>query len=149
MNRTFQIRNATGEDANRLAEISAASLDLAWKQDDFVKAVENPQAVVVVATDDTEVFGYVVLYFAADEGEVPSVAVAADHRGMGAAKALMQEAFDEAILHGVKKVFLEVRESNVAARTLYDGLGFLQVSIRKNFYTNPTENACLMLCLIG
>ena len=149
MNREYQIRCAALGDAEELARISADSLDLAWKQEDFRKAIENPQAVVTVAEDSDGVFGYVVLYFAADEGEVPSVAVSADKRGRGAAKALMQEAFDEAILHGVKKVFLEVRESNVAARGLYDGLGFLQVSIRKNFYTNPTENACLMMCLIG
>ncbi len=136
-------------DADALAEISLASLDLPWRAADFVQAVENPLAAVCVAEDTDGICGYVVLYHAADEGEIPSVAVDAAKRQRGIAKALIQQAFSEVIPQGVKKVFLEVRESNLPARALYDGLGFLQVSIRKNFYTNPTENACLMMCLIG
>jgi len=145
----FQIREADTKDVDVLALISEESLDLPWKSGDFKQAIESALAVVCVAEDADGVFGYVVLYHAADEGEVPSVAVSASKRKQGAAKALMQAAFSKAEAQGVKKVFLEVRESNRPARALYDGLGFLQVSVRKNFYTNPTEDACLMMCLIG
>lgn len=149
MEKQFQIRVAVPEDAQALATISGESLDLAWNTKDFLDAISSQQAGVYVAEDDVGLCGYVVLYHAADEGEVPSVAVSARARKCGIANGMMKEAFSYAATQGVKKVFLEVRESNTAARALYDGLGFLQVSVRKNFYTNPTEDACLLMCLIG
>ena len=39
---------------------------------------------------------------------------------------------------------LEVRQSNMGAQALYAGLGFVQVGRRKNFYTEPMEDALLM-----
>ena len=43
----------------------------------------------------------------------------------------------------VKSLFLEVRENNTAARKLYEKTGFVEVGMRKNYYSNPTENAVL------
>jgi ribosomal-protein-alanine N-acetyltransferase len=40
-------------------------------------------------------------------------------------------------------VFLEVRESNAAARALYANAGFEQTSRRKSYYANPLEDAIL------
>ena len=39
---------------------------------------------------------------------------------------------------------LEVRESNTDARKLYENYGFIQEAVRKNYYENPVENACIM-----
>jgi ribosomal-protein-alanine N-acetyltransferase len=62
---------------------------------------------------------------------------------------MMEAAFADAAKRGVRKVFLEVRQSNAPALALYEHMGFLRVGVRKNFYSNPTEDACLMMCLIG
>jgi ribosomal-protein-alanine N-acetyltransferase len=149
VNLTFEVREATIEDAETLAKISAESLDLPWQAKDFADAVASPQALVYVAADENGAFGYVVLYHAADEGEIPSVAVDANYRRRGAARAIVEAAFSDASQRGVRKVFLEVRQSNAPALALYESMGFLNVGVRKNFYSNPTEDACLMMCLIG
>ena len=49
----------------------------------------------------------------------------------------------------IENILLEVRESNTAARSLYDSLGFRPVGVRKNYYKNPVENAILMDLRIG
>ena len=146
---TFHIRDAVLEDAKALGHLSEKNIDLPWYEKDFCQAIENSLATVVVAEDAEGLCGYVVLYHAADEGEVPSVAVDGRARKRGIGKALMQEAFSRVEAQGVKKIFLEVRAGNLPALALYESLGFLQVHIRKNFYTNPTEDAYLMMCLIG
>jgi ribosomal-protein-alanine N-acetyltransferase len=46
-------------------------------------------------------------------------------------------------------VFLEVRESNVAARSLYEKAGFEQEGRRKSYYTNPMEDAVLYRLILG
>jgi ribosomal-protein-alanine N-acetyltransferase len=62
---------------------------------------------------------------------------------------MLEAVFADAAKRGVRKVFLEVRQSNAPALALYEHIGFLRVGVRKNFYANPTEDACLMMCLIG
>ena len=49
-----------------------------------------------------------------------------------------------AAARGIHIVHLEVRESNGSARRLYQRLGFKEDGFRKNYYTEPVENAVLM-----
>ncbi len=58
---------------------------------------------------------------------------------------LLSELIKEAGESGIKKIFLEVRESNIPAISLYNGFGFKQVGMRKDYYEKPVENALLML----
>ena len=45
---------------------------------------------------------------------------------------------------GAVQMSLEVRESNIGARKLYEKYGFMQEAVRRNYYENPVENACIM-----
>ena len=49
-----------------------------------------------------------------------------------------------AVEKGIVFLSLEVRESNIAARSLYTSLGWEECGKRKNFYSKPTEDACVM-----
>ena len=77
----------------------------------------------------------------ADEMTIDSVAVAPDYRRKGYASALIDLAIKQA---KAAVVMLEVRESNTAAISLYQSLGFEKVGLRKNYYERPVENAVLM-----
>jgi ribosomal-protein-alanine N-acetyltransferase len=61
-------------------------------------------------------------------------------------RALLQAALEELGGKDVRQVFLEVRESNLAAQRLYGGLGFRPIGQRPNYYRSPRENG-LVLCL--
>ena len=52
--------------------------------------------------------------------------------------------FELQIPHDTEEIFLEVRESYTPAIKLYEKCGFERLSVRKNFYSNPTENAIVM-----
>lgn len=77
-----------------------------------------------------------------DEAEIVNVATFPDYRRNGLAKALIRELFRR---HpGLTQVFLEVRDSNAAARALYEKMGFSRYAVRRNYYENPAEDAILM-----
>ena len=71
-------------------------------------------------------------------------AVAEKYRRNGVAEALMKEMEERGRQKDVTIFFLEVRESNDAARRLYEKMGYEQIGVRKNFYEKPAENAIIM-----
>ena len=93
-----------------------------------------------------KVVGYCGLYIAADEGEITNVAVSPAWRGMGIADQILAVVRGDAKVRQVARIYLEVRESNLPARNLYEKHGFEAAGLRKNFYREPTENAIVMMC---
>jgi len=139
----LQVRPACSEDASVLERISKESLSEYWKEQDFLEAISGGHADVVITTFQNEPVGYLILYHVADEGEIPGVAVTEQMRGCGAGNLLLQEALRIGSSYNLRKIFLEVRESNKPAIGLYEAGGFLQVGRRRNFYKNPGEDALL------
>jgi len=85
---------------------------------------------------------------AGDECELLSIAVRASLRGKGYAKALMEHCHKELAKQGLKKFFLEVRENNVAAISLYEKLGYEKIAERKKYYSDK-EGAVVMRLLVN
>ncbi len=71
------------------------------------------------------------------EFELLNIAVAPSHRGRGHARALLAEM-------PAGRLFLEVRESNQAARALYESVGFRVTGKRKGYYAGPPEDGIVM-----
>jgi len=79
---------------------------------------------------------FAIWQIASDECELLSIAVNADDRGKGYAKALMEHSHKEFAKQGFKNFFLEVRESNIAAISLYKKLGYEKIAERKKYYAD-------------
>jgi len=124
--------------------IESVSFSLAWSLRAFTDTVEKENFRYFVAEEAGEILGYCGFLFVLDEAEIPNVCVKASARKQGVGKQMMTVLMKEAAKLGIVMLFLEVRESNVAARTLYKSLGFEENGIRKNFYEQPVENAVLM-----
>lgn len=143
----LRVRLVMEADLNQIAAIEADSITDGWSRQSFTEAWNNPQVIALCAcstTDAGQVLGYVFLYHAADEGEIPTIAVAENARRRGIGSALLDAAEESAASCGVKKIFLEVRESNAAARALYGKQHFTEVGKRKHFYEHPQEDAVVM-----
>ncbi len=84
------------------------------------------------------------LQIIAGEGEISNVAVLPNERRRGIAGSLIRIALSEARELGVSDFTLEVREGNTAALSLYESFGFQIEGRRRNYYTNPTEDALIM-----
>jgi ribosomal-protein-alanine N-acetyltransferase len=127
--------------------IEHAAFSDPWSERDFRECVASEVVFLVAAAPDG-VAGYVVAQDAADEGEILNLAVApARHRG-GIGRALVEGALATLAERGVTRVFLEVRESNGAARALYAALGFQEAGRRSRYYRRPVEDAIVLRAAI-
>jgi ribosomal-protein-alanine N-acetyltransferase len=77
------------------------------------------------------------------EWELENIAVTPTARRRGLATILIQELFRRARENNSHSIFLEVRESNQLAQTLYEKLGFTKSGLRKGYYQSPPEDAIL------
>ncbi|HEY8671862.1 MAG TPA: GNAT family N-acetyltransferase [Terriglobales bacterium] len=73
--------------------------------------------------------------------EIENIVVAAGRQRRGFGKMLLQALIAAAGAHKAKSIFLEVRESNAAARALYENCGFSITGRRKSYYKDPPEDA--------
>jgi ribosomal-protein-alanine N-acetyltransferase len=130
------IRRGGADDLDAVAAIQQDSTGAAlWNVADYL-AQE-----FLVAVDGNRVVGFLVARtLSADEREILNLAVAADSRRKGVARALINSAFEG--FRGC--VFLEVRESNRVAQEFYKSLGFKELSKRTGYYDSPPETAIVM-----
>ncbi|MDR2817658.1 MAG: ribosomal protein S18-alanine N-acetyltransferase [Oscillospiraceae bacterium] len=105
---------------------------------------ENSICLVAINPDSDAVLGHIFAYSVLDEAYINKVAVAKGSRGLGIGKFLVKIVLDKAVNLGLESVMLEVRQSNLAAISLYLGCGFCEVGRRTGFYKNPHEDAILM-----
>jgi len=103
----------------------------------------------LAALDGDRVVGYLVARHVADEGEILNVGVSPVHRRRGTGRALVTEGLSRLEALGARSVFLEVRESNLAARALYQSFGFADVARRANYYRRPVEDAIILRAAIS
>ena len=116
-----------------------------WSPENFRSEAEKDGGIVLAAYDGDCLAGMIAGFTAADTGEILTVATAPQYRRMGVARMLM-EAFLAAVPDEVETVALEVRQSNIAAIELYKGFGFERAGVRKRFYSDPEEDAYIMVC---
>ncbi len=89
------------------------------------------------------IVGFLVARHLSAEWELENIVVAPTAGRQGLGKRLLDALFSAACETTGGAVFLEVRESNTAARTLYERAGFEQTGRRKSYYTDPVEDALL------
>ena len=132
---TFAVRAMQPADVPSLLDIENRSFSSAqWDAEDFLKYE------CFVAELDGKIAGFLVsreIY--PGEREILNLAVAPEFRRRGAATALIFQELERA-----KEIFLEVRESNTAAQSLYRKFGFTDVGRRDNYYHSPAETAIVM-----
>ena len=116
-----------------------------WAASSFSALPDNPQVCFIVARDASDrLQGYAIAWHVMDEGELANLAVAPGDRRKGIASALLDAVLEDATDRGTKEIFLEVRESNAAARALYSARGFDEVGRRKGYYRLPVEDALIL-----
>ena len=116
-----------------------------WSMRDFNDCINADARFLVAETnDEASVIGYVVALEAADEGEILNLAVAPEGRRHGVGSALVEHVLATLYDRGIRQVYLEVRESNAAARALYAGHGFREVGRRAQYYRRPVEDAIIL-----
>lgn len=147
---TFQVRTAAGGDLEAIVAIERAAFTDPWTRDAFAGYIEGAGARVAVAADARDaVLGYSVLMLAGEDADLANLAVAPAARGLGVGRALIGDVLAAARASGVARLFLEVRESNGRAITLYEAAGFRTVGRRRRYYRDPVEDARILRLDLG
>lgn len=138
------VRRAELSDIPAVAALERAEFPDGADEGMLARLWETDGGVILAAEEGNDLLGYVWARFVLDEGDIGNVAVAPDSRCRGIGAALLKALFAESERRGAAVLQLEVRESNLAARRLYEKNGFEIVGKRKNYYEKPAEDAILM-----
>ena len=142
----MEIRRAIPADAKKIAEAEGIIFPDPWSERDVVDTICASGAMCYVALSDTgELRAYIIGRKIVPEGEIYRIATLPEYRRRGVASRLLSYAVKTERGKGLETLFLEVREKNIAARSLYKSMGFREIGIRKNYYSLPTDNARVML----
>lgn len=106
--------------------------------------LNNPLVWFRVLEIENQVIGYIGGYFYLEDGEILNFLIDKSKQHQGYGTILFESILQEARQKGIKKVTLEVRESNSNAISFYTKFGFSKISIRKHYYQNG-DNAIVMI----
>ena len=138
------IRRAAKSDIPKISEIENSSFSDPWDKQLFLDVIDSKDKYLMIAESGKEVEGYVVFEKILDEGHITNLAIAVKYRKKGIAAGLVNYVLDLAKGLGIKEIFLEVRESNEAAKSLYSKFGFKEIGRRKGYYPKANEAALVL-----
>src|SRR5690348_9405453 len=146
-----RIRKARRSDVDRIIDIERSWRHLShWSIDSYYRLLSDDafttSFVAETGNGDRhgEIVGFVIVHTASDVSEIYNIAVDAAHARLGIGRQLMSAAIDESERRNAEKVMLEVRKSNERAIKFYFDFHFKIAGERKNYYSNPIEDAFVM-----
>ena len=110
--------------------------------------LQDPQVQFIVAADGEQLLGFAIFRPVGPEAELLNLAVDPHLRRRGVGRALLSHLIRAGRAAGVEAIYLEVRESNAGATSLYQAMGFQAFGRRRGYYENPVEDAICMRALI-
>jgi ribosomal-protein-alanine N-acetyltransferase len=141
----FVIRALIVEDAGALVALESRCFGAARWGEVGYRDIGANGIIGWAATRGNVVLGFILVRAVADEMEILNLAVDPDSRRQGIARRLLAHAIEEAGRADVKRVYLEVRESNSTARAFYSSARFTEHGRRQNYYSQPAEDALLLV----
>ena len=139
------VRRATIEDAKEIFAIEMDCFSVPWSLDSIEAELIDQEKKLYYVIEDTEgVVGYAGAWLVYDEGQITNIAIRPSARRQGFGATLTRALIEECFKRGMHEIFLEVRISNLSALSLYRQLGFTVKGMRKNYYSEPKEDAYIM-----
>jgi ribosomal-protein-alanine N-acetyltransferase len=140
------IRSATAADLPAMLALLGQSPSAAqWSETQFRELFggESPRRVCLVAEAAAGLAGFVVAHNVEAEWEIENIVVAESARRRGVGTQLLARLLDRVRSSAACSLFLEVRDSNLAARRLYEKFSFVAAGRRPLYYHNPVEDAVI------
>lgn len=138
-------RRMTLRDLDDVMFVEQRAFAAPWSRQAFLsEMVDNQFARYFVAEYQQRVIAYAGIWLIVDEGHVTNIAVDPDHRGRHLGESLLTMLLSVCAANHIHRITLEVRVSNVVAQRLYEKFGFVNVGVRKGYYTDNREDAIIM-----
>lgn len=138
------IRSATLDDVPAILAIEQQAASAAhWTANQYQKLLEMAAGTLLIAENKGTPCGFLAAKRVLEEWEIENLVVARGSQRGGVAGELMHALIRQAKCNAGSKILLEVRESNLPARRLYEKHGFREVGNRRQYYQQPVEDAVL------
>ena len=142
---SWSLRLAQRRDVGELLVLEQAQFPEPWTRGMLLDEILNTKTRrYTVAVEDKLIIGYLGVMFVLDELHVNTIGTLPGHEGRGIASSLMDDAWHDAQLRGIKRATLEVATSNTRAQKFYYRYGFKPVGVRKNYYERTSEDALVL-----
>ena len=139
------VRRAMIEDAKEIFAIEMECFSVPWSLDSIeTELLNEDKKLYYVIEEANGVVGYAGAWLVYDEGQITNIAIRPSARRQGFGAKLTSALIEECFKRGMHEIFLEVRISNLSALSLYRQLGFTVKGMRKNYYSEPKEDAYIM-----
>ena len=138
------IIKASDEHIKSIAHIERECFSTPWSEDSIKDAIRNDNNYTVIFFENGVVKGYAGMYHVCSEGYINNIAVLPEYRGNKIGTMLLKNLINYSNYNKLEFLSLEVRKSNLIAIKIYKNFGFDIVGKRKNFYSNPFEDAVIM-----
>lgn len=134
------------DDLDGVLAVEHVSFTNPWTREMYVADLKNEGvSFIYLARDDARrIIGFCSFWRVFEELHINNVAVLPEHRRGGIARRMLINVLDDGARAGVRRALLEVRRSNVAARQLYEELGFSVAGVRRDYYSHPVEDALVL-----
>ena len=139
-------RLASPADLDGVLALEEASFNNPTTREWYEGELKRPEVcfIYVLRTPDRPVAGFCAFWLVIDQAHINNLAVLPELRGQGLGTQLLEAVIAEAAHLGAILLTLEVRQSNEPALRLYEKAGFYREGVRKNYYTNPIEDALIL-----
>ncbi|MBQ7456188.1 MAG: ribosomal protein S18-alanine N-acetyltransferase [Desulfovibrio sp.] len=127
-----------------MARVEKACFSLPWTEPQIASAFTQ-KAYGAFGLFSENLLGYISVYHVVPEMEILNLAVLPAYRRKGYGRFLLMTCLQASQKMGIHTVWLEVRERNVAARALYDSVGFVVSGVRAKYYSDTGEDACILV----
>jgi ribosomal-protein-alanine N-acetyltransferase len=143
--RDYTFRILTEENLDAVLELEKANFSTPWTKEQYSVLLKSGACKLYGVVSGKIVIAYaaVSVVKTAGELEIYNIAVRADKRGLGIGKEFLKAVLEAAESLGVCRAVLEVRAGNTVAVALYESLDFKLAGKRKNYYSDPEEDALI------
>lgn len=138
------IRKANESDSEQICEMEEKFFSKNSSLEEIKGQIALEDVYYFVAVIGKKIIGYLSAKAVLDEVDLWYIAVEPSYRNQGIGSQLMMEFMTLMNLAGIQKITLEVRRGNQSAIHLYEKYKFKEISIRKDYYRNPIEDAVIL-----
>lgn len=144
----YSLDNMQTSDLEEVLTIERQVQVMPWARLSFEQSLSRDDFCRVVRVRANTVAAFHVCSSVMDEMHLLNIGVGAESQGVGLGHFLLQDIVAIATENKAKKIFLEVRKSNVTAQSLYEKWQFRQIAVRKNYYrTRDQQREDALVCV--
>ena len=148
----MNIRKMKDTDIAAVSRIEKLTHIQPWSENVLTDCYHSDYLCLVAEENDyqKELKGYIILSQVLDEAHLLNLCVSLKYQGFGLGRELTARGIKEVVKRGARKMFLEVRRSNMRAIRLYESFGFSEIGIRTNYYqgSSVSEDAVVMASVL-